>query len=311
VNTPRSSMTRGLVLLVLVLTSACAQGPRPRASLGAQDSGTVWFMTEERDVLSGDLAFPPGSGPFPVVVLMHGCNGLPGQAVTGWHLALRSWGYATFILDSFRGRNLQNVCADALALTPNRRIPDSYGAFRILVTHPKIDPARIVLMGFSHGGTAVLAGATEWARRTYAPDRPVAFRAFLPFYPYCNAVIPEMDMGFSAPVRIHIGELDDWTPARTCESLVADARAAGADIRINVYKNAQHAFDSVGLPTGRLPDVQNAADCTPRLAGMEGPILNLFELRKCIRKGATVGWNPAATEEARRNVRAQLAEIMK
>jgi len=30
-----------------------------------------------------------------------------------------------------------------------------------------------------------------------------------------------------------------------------------------------------------------------------------------MRKGATVGWNREATEEARKNVRAQLAEFLK
>jgi len=30
-----------------------------------------------------------------------------------------------------------------------------------------------------------------------------------------------------------------------------------------------------------------------------------------MRKGATVGWSPEATEEARRNVQAQLAELLK
>jgi dienelactone hydrolase len=305
-------MARGIILLVVFAVLGCVPGQgRLRTSLGAEDSGTVWFSTEEGEALSGDLAFPPGPAHFAVVVLMHGCSGLPARSITSWEPLLRSWGYATFVLDSFRGRGLQTVCNNAFALTPLQRIPDGYGAFRVLATHPKIDPARIVLMGFSHGGTAVLAAATEWARRNYAAQTPMAFRAFVAFYPYCNAVIPEMEMGFAAPVRIHIGELDDWTPARTCQALVAETRRIGSDIGITVYKNAVHSFDSVGLPTGWVPEAQNAANCTPKLGGMEGPILNIFELRRCIRKGATVGWNPTATEEAYRNVRIQLGELLK
>ena len=305
-------MTRWLAALGLLTMAACAPAPdRLKPALGALDFGAVWFMTDERDVLSGDLAFPSGLGPFPAVVLMHGCSGLPSRAIDGWDPLLRSWGYATFLLDSFRGRGLQEVCTDALALTANRRIPDAYGALRILATHPKIDPDRIVLMGFSHGAIATLGAATEWARRTYAIDGQATFRTFLPFYPYCNAVVPEMAWGFAAPVRVHIGELDDWTPARTCVSLVAAARSGGANAEITVYKNAVHGFDSVGLSVQRSPNVENAADCTPQLASMKGPILNLFDLRKCMRKGATVGWNPEAMEEARRNVRAQLGELLK
>lgn len=305
-------MARWLTLITLLTVTACAPGmDRLRPTLGASDTGTIWFMTLERDVLSGNLAFPPGAGPFPAVILMHGCRGLPSLSVAGWEPLLRSWGYATFVLDSFRGRGLQEVCTNALALTANERIPDAYGALKILATHPKIDRARIVLMGFSHGGIVALAAATEWAQRTYEGQRGVAFRAFFPFYPYCNAVVPEMTWGIAAPVRIHIGELDDWTPARTCVLLAGALRSMGADVNITVYRNAPHSFDSIGEPVHRLPDVENGSDCTPRLASMKGPILNLFELKKCMRKGATVGWSPEATEEARKNVRAQLAEFLK
>jgi len=308
----RNQTTRWLAVLAVLTVWGCTPGlDRVKATLDASDSGTVWFLTDEQDVLSGDLALPSGPGQFPAVILMHGCNGLPSRAVGGWSPVLRSWGYATFVVNSFGGRGLKEVCTDALALTANQRIPDAYGALKILATHPKIDRAQIVLMGFSHGGIATLAAATEWARDTYAANGGVGFRAFLPFYPYCNSVIPEMAWGIAAPVRIHIGELDDWTPARTCEALARVARGTGADVQITVYKNALHAFDSVGQPVERWPNVQNAANCTPRLASMKGPILNLFELRKCMHKGATVGWNPEATEEARRNVQVQLAEFLK
>lgn len=305
-------MARWLAVLAALTVTACAPSlDQLKPTLSADDSGTISFSTDERHLLSGELTFPPGPGPFPAVVLMHGCGGLPSRAIGGWTPVLRSWGYATFVADSFRGRGLGEVCTDALALTGNQRIPDAYGALRILATHRRIDRARIALMGFSHGGIVTLAAATEWARLTYAAQDGATFRAFLPFYPYCNAAIPEMMRGFAAPVRIHIGELDDWTPARTCEALASTARSNGADLKITVYKNAVHSFDSVGRTVQHLPNVDNAADCTPRLASMKGPILNLAELQKCMRKGATVGWNPEATEEARRNVQAQLAEFLK
>jgi len=102
-------------------------------------------------VLSGDLSLPAGAGPFPGVVLMHGCSGLPSRAIDGWAPDLRTWGYATFVLDSFRGRGIREVCSDALSLTGNRRIADAYGALQLLATHPRLDRGRAVLMGFSAG----------------------------------------------------------------------------------------------------------------------------------------------------------------
>lgn len=304
-------MRRWIGVLVTLTIAACAPGlNRVKPALQASDSDTVWLATDDGHVLSGELTVPPGPGPFPAVILMHGCRGLPSRAIGGWEPMLRSWGYATFVLNSFSGRGLQEACTDALAFTPNRRIADAYAALKIVATHAKIDRDRIVLMGFSHGGTATLAAATEWASRTYVRQDGVGFRGFIPFYPYCNAVVPEMAGRVTAPVRIHIGELDDMTPARTCGLLSRAARSSGADIEIIVYKNAPHSFDSVGESIHRLPDIDNAANCTPRLAGMKGPILNLAELKQCMRKGATVGWNPEATEEARRNVWAQLAEFL-
>lgn len=155
-------MARLLGVLTTLTRTACAPGLNQlNPTLGADDSGTIWFSSDERYVLSGELIFPPGLGPFPAVLLMHGCGGLPSRAIEGWAPVLRSWGYATLVVDSFRSRGLGEVCTDALALTGNQRIPDAYGALKILSTHPKIDRARIALMGFSHGGIVTLAAAME------------------------------------------------------------------------------------------------------------------------------------------------------
>jgi dienelactone hydrolase len=295
-------------LLLLTVCASCARDVR--SALTASDSGSVWFRGAGGSVaLSGDLRFPAGQGPFPAVVLMHGCAGL-GNAEGGWAVALHGYGYATFVVDSFAGRGLQEVCTNARTLLSTRRIPDAYGALRILATHPKVAPNRIALMGFSHGAIAALTSATVWAKETYSPRGGPAFRAFLAFYPYCNAVIPEMSR-ISAPLRIHTGELDDWTPARTCQDLVRAFKEAGFDAEITVYPNAHHSFDNIGRPIMFLADVENASRCTPRLASVLGPILNDDELTACFRKGATIGWNRQATEEARRNVRDQLANLMR
>jgi dienelactone hydrolase len=242
---------------------------------------------------------------------MHGCSGLPTRSVSVWQPLLVSWGYATFVVDSFGGRGLRGVCGNALKLTGAERIPDAYGALALLARHPRIDPHRVALMGFSHGGIATLGAASTWARRRYAPPDGPAFRAFVPFYPYCNAIVPEMSEGVAAPVRLHIGELDDWTPARSCRDLGALARAMGYDFRVTVYAGARHGFDAVGLrPEIYLRNVDNAAACTPRLASMMGPILNLFELIGCMKKGATVGHDPDATALAHANVRRDLATLL-
>jgi dienelactone hydrolase len=319
-------MTRRLALLVaIVLVAACAPALKDlKATLAPTDSGTVWFATPGSlgrapdgsrlvpgapIVLSGDLRFPSGSGPFPVVVLAHGCGGV-GNAESGWAPVLREWGYATFVLDSFRGRGLSEVCTNARALSGTQRVPDAYGALRILTTHPRVDARRAVLMGFSHGGILTMGASTVWARDTYAPAGQPSFRAFLPFYPFCNTVYPERDR-VSAPVRIHSGELDDWTPAAPCAQLVESLRASGQDVTITIYPGAHHSFDNVGRPHVRLANVDSGAGCTLRVGSILGPFPPASEVEACMRKGATIAWSPQATEQARLNVRAQLTELLR
>src|SRR5882724_11116880 len=113
--------------------------------------------------LSGQLALPDGPGPFPAMILMHGCAGV-GRADRGWAGALVSWGYAAFVVDSFTGRGLREVCTQSRALVGTQRVPDAYGALAILGRHPRIDATRIGLMGFSHGGGTTLGAATRWSR---------------------------------------------------------------------------------------------------------------------------------------------------
>ena len=107
-----------------------------KPNLTATDSGTVWFATAgslvrtsdgsrfttgDPVVISGDLRFPSGAGPFPAVILAHGCSGIVLGVQAAWASALREWGYATFVIDSFRGRNLTEVCTNARTLTGTQR----------------------------------------------------------------------------------------------------------------------------------------------------------------------------------------------
>jgi dienelactone hydrolase len=314
-----------LLALAAIWSVGCAPALKDLKSvLDASDSGVIWFSSVESlirnsdgsrfvlgdlIVISGDLRFPSGPGPFPAVILAHGCGGT-GNTEGGWVTVLREWGYATFVIDSLRGRNLMEVCRNARTLTGTQRIPDAYGALRILATHPKVDAQRVALMGFSHGGILTMEASTVWAKETFAPSGQPAFRAFLPFYPYCNTVYPE-GTRISAPLRIHSGEQDDWTPASSCVRLAEILKASGYDAKITVYPGAYHSFDNIGLPFLRLANVDSGADCAFQIASILGPFPSTNEMARCLRKGATIAWNPEATEQARRNVRAQLAELLK
>jgi dienelactone hydrolase len=319
-------MTRWLQLLVLsAVCAACVPALTDLTpSLSATDSGTIWFATPGSllvapdgtrliaggpVVLSAEVALPAGPGPWPAVVLAHGCSGIV-NTEKSWARALHSWGYATLILDSLRVRGLTEVCTNPRALIATQRVPDAYGALRILATHPGIDRRRIALMGFSHGAITTMAASTVWARDTYAvPDQPT-FRAFFAFYPACNVAYPEQ-AHITAPLRIHSGELDDWTRPAPCEALVEELRRSGHDATITLYPGAHHSFDNVGLPLQYLPDVVNGARCALTVTSILGPAPPASEIEGCVRKGATVGWSQSAEDQARQNVLSQLTELLR
>jgi dienelactone hydrolase len=272
----------------------------------AADEGTIWFRGPEDLVMSGDLEFPEPSGRFPVVVLMHGCGGLPNHAIEGWKPLLHAWGYATFVLDSFGPRGYREVCTTA-AVSSIQRVPDAYAALAILWTHPRVDRDRIALMGFSHGGLVANMAATDWARR-YARATQHRFRAIFSFYPSCVGRV-EPRLRLLVPLRVHAGEKDDWTPAALCVETMARYRADGADVAVTVYPGAPHAFDAVGAPVMYLPQVLNGSSCRLNLTKIDdAPRASDIA---CVRRGATSGYHGAATLAARRKVHAQLLDLLK
>jgi len=153
---------------------------------------TLWFASARAEwhslevtspanaTLSGDLSLPRGQGPFPAVILLHGCAGI-GSNIREWSHWLVHEGYATFVLDSFTGRRLRRLCGYPAPLTGPMRAPDVYAAASYLKTLGAIDGRRVAAIGFSHGGWTVLAAA---ASEDLHPE--VALRGFIAFYPGCG-----------------------------------------------------------------------------------------------------------------------------
>jgi dienelactone hydrolase len=256
--------------------------------------------------MRGELYLPEGAGPFAAMVIAHGCGGV-GGAERYWATALKAAGYAALIVDSFGPRGVDRSCENLIRVNAVRRVPDQYGALRLLAADPRIDQRRIFLMGMSHGGFTTVIASQAWAKARFGGG--LGFRAFFPFYPLCSSHSPER-FTLSAPMRIHIGAADDWTPAAHCTQLVNDLKAKGLDARITIYEGARHSFDnpSVG-PVRLLPAAQSYASC----ATLPGPsILGPYDmtmLRRCTKTGAHVGHDPAAAERSRQNLLDELKQF--
>jgi dienelactone hydrolase len=213
----------GLCMLAATLRTTCAA---PSAEL-VQVSPTA-FST--KNPLLGYLTRPHGKGPFPAVVVLHGCAGF-GPRETAWAQKLASWGYAALAIDSFTPRNI--TTCDGLASSGS---VDAFLALQYLARQPFIASGQIVVLGSSLGGIAALGDVEP---NTYEQIYHVKFHGAVAYYPACTG-----DTGIvKVPTLIIIGERDDWAWAQACRDMVARATGQGAPLRLTVYPNATHDFD--------------------------------------------------------------------
>ncbi len=185
-------------------------------------------------MLTGKLMKPQGDGKFPAIVLLHGCGG-PVSNLDLWANRLVSWGYVILGVNSFGPRGLSSICKDDYLfsnLIPNR-VKDAYDAKSYLAGLPFVDPNRIALIGWSHGGWTTI--------EVVAQKRNDPFRSAIAFYPYCARKL----FNFNAPLLILIGELDDWMPAISCSSQMLSRRAE-PEIILKIYPDSHHDFDWEG-----------------------------------------------------------------
>jgi len=108
----------------------------------------------------GELRVAQGSGRLPVVVLMHGSGGV-GANIAPWTRTFNAMGISTFVIDGFTGRGITATSTNQALLGRLNFILDIYHSLDVLAKHPRVDPDRIVLMGFSRGGQAALYASLE------------------------------------------------------------------------------------------------------------------------------------------------------
>jgi dienelactone hydrolase len=199
--------------------------------------------------LRGLLMKPDGSGPFPAIVALHGCGGLfkEGALVAreaAWAKLLTAHGYVVLFPDSFGPRGVTRDCEGNVRAWAERSY-DAYGALRYLQAQSFIVGERIGVMGWSHGGGAVIfAIAPDSVARP--ADLPKGdFRAAIAFYPaWCWRL--STDWKPDIPFLLEIGAEDDSIQPAPCIERAESARASGAPMQIKVYDNAVHDFDWPG-----------------------------------------------------------------
>jgi dienelactone hydrolase len=199
--------------------------------------------TGESLTLKGILEKPEGKGPFPAVVMLHGCSGIEGMKkfLDIWAQRLTSWGYVTLMVDSFGPRGESDICGGTrvFLIPPNVRAQDAHDARSYLSGLPIVNRDQIALMGWSHGGWTVLYSIDE----TFpVQNRGDPFRTAIAFYPYCSIPL----RGFDSPLLILSGELDDWCPPAMCQMRMASGTTT-PEVTLKIYPGATHGFDFEGV----------------------------------------------------------------
>ena len=221
----------------------------------AGEPETVSFRTLHPDgvTLRGFLLRPEKAKPVPAVLMLHGCSGpvrSDGRIAArerAWMDLLVADGYAVLLLDSFNPRGFASVCnwGDRPISAETDRPYDAYAALAWLRAQSFADPRQITLFGWSHGAMATLAAISAATIERVGWHEP-GFRAAVAFYPGCLS-LAKTDYRTAVPLLMQLGERDDWTPVRYCQRLADKLRGQGAELTVDTYPGAYHAFDN---PTG-------------------------------------------------------------
>lgn len=237
-------------------------------SLAAPETAQAW-NSSPTDVtftntlglkIPGKLFKPAGSGPFPAVVMLHGCNGIysnsdPTKGVANtyreWADRLVAQGYVALLVDSFTPRGTQNECSNgAIGVSEVTDRPlDVQAAYNYLAGLATVKAQKVGLLGWSHGGSTTLA-AMETTNLLGHP-----FRTAVAFYPGCGLYNAYGGIAGStwapyAPLKILHGGSDPLYTDGRCATRVAHAVAKGASASLVVYSGAKHGFDMAGVSTG-------------------------------------------------------------
>ena len=256
----------------------------PAPHIGEEKTLRAQWFTPESSKPSGAAA-----------ILLHGCGGLGAIGnLNARHKAAKDWllerGIAVVFPESFTSRNFEEVCTQkfqARTITQRDRVQDVIATRAWLNAQPGIDANKIVLWGWSHGGSTVLNTVTHKPVLGDFSDE-VKFVEAIAFYPGCSPFAKDnAPQKISSPLTILMGDADDWTPAAPCSTFAARLKNNEQNVSLTLYPGAYHDFDN---PAGKLrvrSEVPNGVNPG---------------------KGVTVGPDPKAREDAMAKINALLVK---
>lgn len=274
VKRPLISLAIGAIASLSIANTSAENIKIPAPHIGEEKTLRAQWFAPDAGKASGAAA-----------ILLHGCGGLgANRQLNARHKAAKDWllerGIAVVFPESFTSRSFEEVCTvkfQSRTITQRDRVQDVIATRAWLNAQPGIDAKKIVLWGWSHGGSTVLNTVTHKPVLGDFSDE-VKFAEAIAFYPGCSPFAKDnAAQKISSPLTILMGEADDWTPAAPCAAFAARLKNNDQPVSLTLYPGAYHDFDN---PAGKFrvrSEVPNGVN---------------------VGKGVTVGPDPKAREDA-------------
>ena len=265
----------------------------------------------------GHWFLPPGTDRGPAVILIHGSGGIYDAMLDYWPKQFNAAGIAVLAVDSFGPRGVKSTADDQSQVPFTADTADAFAALRLVASHPRVDPARVAVMGFSRGGITAWRTAVERIVASQKLPNGLRFAAHVPVYAggcvgIFRLVVKPGVFSTRAPMLWVHGDADDYTPIGACRDYADRIAKAGTPVEFVTLDGAQHKFDQDDTRRLNLRGAQKTLETCPlefdidammmfdRSTGqrLSGDAIQAVTKQSCSAQGAHVQGDAAARDKA-------------
>lgn len=256
----------------IAFMGTAARAEPPEGSTVSIESATYKTLPDvirgekgEPFALEANLQFPDiEKERYPAVVLLH-TIGSYRESNEGWYAEqYRKAGFATLTYESIKTRGMHDAHTRGAGPLWGSLAADAYSALKFLAAHPRIDPKRIAVTGYSLGGEVTRLISFEVVRKAFI-EGDQKYAAHVAVYPCHTWAVMAGKRSFTGvPVLEQLAGKDDCGPIAKTEMHVAYHKANGhpAPVTFVIYPEAHHNWsDSTAGPTKFYPSLASPAKC--------------------------------------------------
>ncbi|MGE0626344.1 MAG: dienelactone hydrolase family protein [Hyphomicrobiaceae bacterium] len=267
---PRINLARTAIILALIAAVTVVLGqsgmPSPGKAYTVEDISFRTFAEpedpdEEQLRIPARLYLPkPARSPLSAVIIVPSSSGVEDEREIYYAQRLARVGIAALVVDSFTPRGLTDSLYDQSALEVWDVVNDAVAGLSWLSSDKRFNRHRIAIMGVSKGGSVARDAAisVQWKWLKIPNLRFAAHIAISPDCVWTN----RSNRTTGAPILFMLAEFDNQTPAQDCLDQAARFKDAGnRNVRIKLYKGAQHAWEELGPAPDHDDKAENYSQC--------------------------------------------------